>query len=66
MWDMKPINIPQRKYYSEDKMPKTFRWPKPLMRRMEQEAKDLGLPLSELISMVLDLWLQQQDEKGKS
>jgi predicted DNA binding CopG/RHH family protein len=65
LFKMDDLKIPTRKYYSDEKQSVTYRYPKAWLKRVKQEAAALGMRESELIILVIDLWLQKQDQATK-
>lgn len=64
--NMDEFNIPKRKYSGGLKKAKTLYYPKALIQRLSEEAKELGMKDSDLLFTVLDLWLQERDKINKN
>ncbi len=63
---MKKINIPTRpelKYAKGSSKPYSFRLPEKLIERLDKDAKSKGYDRTELLKLIIDLYLQQEDEE---
>jgi len=65
--DMESFNLQEKKYVGGLKITKTYRWPKKLLQRLEDLAKEKGRTKpQELAFEILDMYLIQLDKKDES
>lgn len=60
---MKEGSIPERKYVDGPKKMVSWRLPEKLMAKIDDLAKKKGWTTTDLITTVLDRYLQQEDKK---
>jgi hypothetical protein len=62
---MTKFNIPKRKYAKGDKKMVSMRLNVPLMNALEAVAKNKGMTTTDLVSLVLDQYLQWENKDGE-
>lgn len=59
---MTKFNIPKRKYAKGDKKMVSMRLSETLIKKLEKVAEDKGTTLTDLVSLVLDQYLQWENK----
>ena len=60
---MKNFNVPKRKYVDGPKKMVSMRLPEKLFKKLEKLAKDKGWNTTELVTTVLDQYIQIEEKK---
>ena len=63
---MKKFNVPSRKHSDGPKKMVAMRMPENLWKKVEQLATKKGLTITEMVSLVLDQYLQYEERHGEN